>query len=72
MLTDMKAIDPSLARIPFTYSDTDSMHIFGSDYLKLRELGYIKSKKDSQLGYLCSDIDHEGVIISEKNLAPKT
>ena len=40
--------------------------------IKLEELEYIKDKVFSKLGYLCSDIDHEGIIISEKNLAPKT
>src|SRR3982751_1875362 len=68
----MKAIDPTFKKMPFTYSDTDSMHLIGSDYIKLKKLGYIRSKSDSQLGYLCSDIDGEGIIISEKNLAPKT
>ena len=56
----------------FTYTDTDSIHIMGKDYKKLVELGYIKDKKESSLGYLCSDIDNEGVIIYEKNLAPKS
>ena len=32
----------------------------------------IKSKEDASLGYLCSDIDNEGIIIYENNLAPKT
>ena len=72
MLHYIKAIDPTLKRLPFTYTDTDSLHIMGSDYIKLKELGYIRSKSDSQLGYLCSDVDKEGIIIHEKNLAPKT
>jgi hypothetical protein len=38
----------------------------------LAELGYIKSKDNAKLGYLCSDIKKEGVIIYEKNEAPKT
>src|ERR1700722_15372195 len=48
------------------------MHIIGSDYIKLRDLGYIKSKSESELGYLCSDLDDKGIIIQEKNLAPKS
>ena len=68
----MKAIDPTLTRMVFTYTDTDSLHIMGEDAKKLKELGYIKSKNESTLGFLCSDIDDEGIIISENNLAPKT
>ncbi len=72
MLTYMKAVDPTLKSMPFTYSDTDSLHIFGPAHKKLKELGYIMSKKDVTLGYLTSDIKEEGVIIHEINLAPKT
>ena len=64
-------MDPTLKQLTFTYTDTDSLHIFGEYYWKLRELGYIKPKSESQLGYLCADIDDEGIIINEKNLAPK-
>lgn len=71
MLFFMKAIDPTLQQMIFTYTDTDSLHIHANDYNKLLELGYIKSKKQSQLGYLCSDIDNEGLIIYENNKAPK-
>lgn len=71
MLTYMKAIDPTLSTCVFTYSDTDSMHMSGEAYEKLKALGYIKDKKNSQLGYLCSDIDDEGIIFNEINLAPK-
>ncbi len=65
-------MDPTLKKLTFTYTDTDSMQIFGEYYFKLKELGYIKSKSESKLGFLCSDIDDEGIIIYEKNLAPKT
>ncbi len=71
MLTYMKAVDPTLKSIPFTYSDTDSLHIFGSAHKKLKELGYVMDKKDVTLGYLTSDIKDEGLIIHEINLAPK-
>ena len=39
---------------------------------KLEKLGMIKTKHEASLGYLCSDIDNEGIIIYENNLAPKT
>jgi hypothetical protein len=71
MLTYFKAVDPTLTTNIFTYTDTDSMHIVGKHADKLREMGYIKSKKNSKLGYLCSDIKNEGIIISEINIAPK-
>jgi len=72
MLNYMKAIDPTLKTPIFTYTDTDSLHILGEHEMKLRELGYIKNKNDASLGYLCSDVDNEGIIIYENNLAPKT
>ncbi len=68
----MKAIDPTLKSMIFTYTDTDSLHILGKDAQKLEELGYIKSKNESKLGYLCADINDEGIITKEINLAPKT
>ena len=68
----MKAIDPTLKTHIFTYTDTDSLHILGERKNKLEKLGMIKSKEDASLGYLCSDIDNEGIIIYENNLAPKT
>ena len=33
MLFYMKAIDGTLKRLPFTYTDTDSLHIIRSDYM---------------------------------------
>ena len=71
MLYYMKAIDPTLQSLIFTYSDTDSLHITGDKYYKLLELGYGKEKKKAKLGYLCSDIKNEGLIFYEKNIAPK-
>jgi len=67
----MKAMDPTLTKLTFTYTDTDSLHIKGPYYFKLKEMGYIKPKSECQLGYLCSDIDDEGLIIKEKNIGPK-
>ena len=67
-----KAIDPTLKTHIFSYSDTDSMHILDNHAQKLKGLGMIKSKNEASLGYLCSDIDNEGIIIYENNLAPKT
>jgi len=72
MLFYMKAIDPTLKKMSFTYTDTDSLHISGEAYLKLKALGLVKSKKDASLGFLCSDISNEGLIIKELNFAPKT
>src|SRR3982751_636217 len=72
MLFFMKVIDPSLKTHIFTYTDTDSLHIKAFAYRKLVEKGYIVSKDQAKLGYMCSDIKKEGIIIYEKNLAPKT
>jgi len=72
MLFYIKAVDPTLQQQVFTYTDTDSLHLHGEAYLKLKELGYIKNKSESSLGFLCSDIDDEGIIIKERNMAPKT
>ena len=55
----------------FTYTDTDSLHISGDNARKLTEKGYIVTKENSKLGYLCSDIDDEGIIVKEINLGPK-
>lgn len=71
MLNYMKAIDPELKTHIMTYTDTDSMHIKGDAYKKLVSMGYIKQKEHATLGYLCSDIKNEGLIIKETNLGPK-
>jgi hypothetical protein len=67
MLFYMKAIDPSLQSLCFTYTDTDSLHITAENEKKLRAMGLIQEK----LGYLSNDIKKEGIIIAENNLAPK-
>lgn len=72
MLFYMKKIDPTLQTTIFTYTDTDSLHITGKAYLSLLKQGLIKTKKEAELGYLCSDISNEGIILKEINLAPKT
>ncbi len=72
MLFYMKEVDPTLKSLIFTYTDTDSLHISGEAWAKLHEKGLIKSKKDATLGFLCSDISNEGLILKEVNLAPKT
>lgn len=72
MLLYMKAMDPTLTQQTFTYTDTDSLHIQGKYHQQLIQKGLIKPKDKSQLGYLCSDLDHEALIIREKNLAPKS
>src|SRR5579885_1445130 len=71
MLRYIEAISPDLTEMPMTYTDTDSLHLTGENYYKLKEMGLIKLKKDVTIGYLCSDIDDEGIIIKEINLAPK-
>jgi hypothetical protein len=72
MLHYMEAVDPTLETVVFTYTDTDSLHLTSFAHKKLLDLGYIKEKKNAQLGYLTSDIDNEGVIFREINLAPKS
>ena len=72
MLFFIKEIDPTLKTCMFTYTDTDILHIKGAGYQKLVEKGYIVPKTEANLGYMCSDIKDEGVIIYEKNLSPKT
>lgn len=71
MLDYMKVIDPSLKSMIFTYTDTDSLHLMAKDAQKLIDKGYIVSKKDAKLGYLCNDLDDDGIITKEINLAPK-
>ena len=71
MLFYMKEICPSLDRLIFTYSDTDSAHISGADYKILNDKGLIRNGEDKSLGFLSNDIDDDGIIISEKNCGPK-
>lgn len=72
MLHYMKAVDPTLKSMIYTYTDTDSLHLSGEAYKKFNELGYTRTKENSQLGFLCNDVKGEGLIIREMNLAPKT
>jgi hypothetical protein len=72
MLVYILAIDPTLKSNIFSYTDTDCLHIDGTAYKHLLNKNMIRTKQNSALGYLCSDIDGEGIIISEVNLAPKT
>jgi hypothetical protein len=72
MLFYMKAIDPTLKSKVFTYTDTDSLHIDSKAYFTLKEKGLIKPKATSTLGFLCSDVDDEGLIFCEDNICPKT
>lgn len=71
MMQYMKTIDPTLKEMIFTYGDTDSMHIHGQHYHKLNELGLIKSKTNSKLGYMSNDTKNDGLIIREICIAPK-
>ena len=71
-VTEIALFDPELKSMIFTYTDTDSLHLYGQDAEKLIEKGYIVSKENSKLGYLCNDIDKgDGLITKEINLAPK-
>jgi hypothetical protein len=67
----MNEIDPTFKTIMFSYTDTDSLHVSGSAYKILKEKGLIKFKAEAKLGYLCSDVKNEGLIIQERNIAPK-
>jgi hypothetical protein len=72
MLKFVLAIDPTLRSCMFNYTDTDSAHISGESHIKLAKMGLIKKSSESELGMLCNDIDHEGLIFYEKCVAPKT
>jgi hypothetical protein len=67
MLNYMKMITPELDTQPFTYTDTDSLHIFGKNHKKLGALGVL----GENLGELNNDIKKDGIILREVNLAPK-
>ena len=71
MLTYYKGIDPTLKSCCSLYGDTDSIFVPAEAMKKLEALGYVKSREDISLGYLCNDIKKDGVIIYNKNLAPK-
>lgn len=69
MIHLMRAVDPSLESVVFTYHDCDCVHITGQAHKKLNDLGYIR---DSELGYLCSDIDNDALVVNEVCHASKT
>jgi len=69
MLFYNSLLDPELKKFNVSYGDTDSMHIFGHDHKKLKDMGYIPDK--CQLGYLSNDIKKNGLIINEINLGAK-
>lgn len=69
MLEYITKLSPDLKEPCITYTDTDSLHLHGK-YLELFGDSYVEKEK-SKLGLLCSDIDDEGIIIKEINLAPK-
>jgi hypothetical protein len=71
MLNFVKACDPTLKSMVFLYTDTDSLHIPAKHYHTLKEKGYIVDKAGAKMGYLCSDIKNEGLIISAKYFSPK-
>ena len=75
MLNYILEIDDTLKGDLFTYMDTDSAHIKKPAFDKLYAKGFIhiKHRKDDpdKLGYLTNDIKKGGIIIREKNLAPK-
>ena len=68
MLDLFSELSPDLSICPFSYTDTDSLHIKGSFYKLLLERGLID---DNKLGYCSNDIKEEGLIIKEINIAPK-
>ena len=72
MLVYMKAIDPTLTSMIFTYTDTDSLHMSGASHQKLLKMGYIQDSSNAELGMLTNDIKKDGLIVKEINLAPKS
>ena len=71
MLTYMRMIDPTLHSAVFTYMDTDSMHVSGEAHQRLLATGAVMDESNSDLGFLCSDIDNAGLIIKEVNMGSK-
>jgi len=72
MLFYISQMDPTLEKFTFTYTDTDSLHVYGEFAKILEKNGFLTEKKNSDFGFLCSDIDDEGIIIREINLGPKS
>ena len=68
MLNYMRELSPNLTEHPFTYTDTDSMHIKGRGYKDLLSKGLI----NEEVGGMSNDIDgNNPIIIREINFAPK-
>jgi len=68
MLDLFSELSPDLSICPFSYTDTDSLHIKGSMYKTLLDRNLIH---DTKLGFCSNDIKEEGLIIKEINIAPK-
>jgi hypothetical protein len=60
MLDYMKLISPDLKTHPFTYTDTDSLHMLGIYHKKLRE--EYSDKLGNSLGQMNNDIKKNGII----------
>ena len=64
----LEAIDPTVQAEITTYLDTDSLHISGKHFNKLKNAGMIH---DEKLGFLSNDCKDNALIINEINLSPK-
>ena len=71
MLHYMCVLDTTLTKHTFYYTDTDSIYIGGKEHDILVEKGLCLPKDDAKLGYMCSDIKKEGIILNARFLAPK-
>ena len=72
MLDYMRLISADLTEHPFTYSDTDSMHILGKHYHMLKNMKLNgKSVIGDEIGQLSNDLKLDGIILKECNLGPK-
>ena len=64
----LETIDPTVQAEITTYLDTDSLHISGKHFDKLKQAGVIN---DDKLGFLSNDCKDNALIIKEINLSPK-
>ena len=64
----LETIDPTIESEITTYLDTDSLHISGKHYDKLKKAKMIDNDK---LGFLSNDCKDNALIIKEINLSPK-
>ena len=64
----LETIDPTIQDEITTYLDTDSLHISGKHFNKLKNAKMIH---DDKLGYLSNDCKNNALIIKEINLSPK-